>query len=112
MILPRRVRHSYRLARLYYRSNGTWNCPITIRTPYGAGIHGGPYHSQSVEAFYAHVPGLWGEFVFACGTSLHGSSREPQGLAPQANEVVTRLLRARHGATSGVRGAAWLWPVT
>src|SRR6266571_631815 len=45
-------------ARLYYRSNGTWNCPITIRTPYGAGIHGGPYHSQSIEAFYAHVPGL------------------------------------------------------
>jgi 2-oxoisovalerate dehydrogenase E1 component subunit beta len=45
-------------ARLHYRSNGTWNCPITIRTPYGAGIHGGPYHSQSVEAFYAHVPGL------------------------------------------------------
>src|SRR5437867_1565005 len=45
-------------ARLYYRSNGTWNCPITVRMPYGAGIHGGPYHSQSVEAFYAHVPGL------------------------------------------------------
>ena len=45
-------------ARLHYRSNGTWSCPITIRTPYGAGIHGGPYHSQSIEAFYAHVPGL------------------------------------------------------
>lgn len=45
-------------ARLHYRSNGTWSCPITIRAPYGAGIHGGPYHSQSVEAFYAHVPGL------------------------------------------------------
>lgn len=45
-------------ARLHYRSNGTWACPITIRTPYGAGVHGGPYHSQSVEAFYAHVPGL------------------------------------------------------
>ena len=45
-------------ARLHYRSNGTWSCPITIRSPYGAGIHGGPYHSQSVEAFYAHVPGL------------------------------------------------------
>lgn len=45
-------------ARLHYRSNGTWACPITIRTPYGAGIHGGPYHSQSIEAFYAHVPGL------------------------------------------------------
>jgi 2-oxoisovalerate dehydrogenase E1 component beta subunit len=45
-------------ARLHYRSNGAWNCPITVRTPYGAGIHGGPYHSQSIEAFYAHVPGL------------------------------------------------------
>jgi 2-oxoisovalerate dehydrogenase E1 component beta subunit len=46
------------VARIHYRSNGTWSCPITIRTPYGAGIHGGPYHSQSIEAFYAHVPGL------------------------------------------------------
>jgi 2-oxoisovalerate dehydrogenase E1 component beta subunit len=45
-------------ARLHYRSNGTWSCPIVVRSPYGAGIHGGPYHSQSVEAFYAHVPGL------------------------------------------------------
>jgi 2-oxoisovalerate dehydrogenase E1 component beta subunit len=45
-------------ARLYYRSNGAWSVPITIRTPYGAGIHGGPYHSQSIEAFYAHVPGI------------------------------------------------------
>jgi 2-oxoisovalerate dehydrogenase E1 component beta subunit len=45
-------------ARLHYRSNGTWSCPITVRTPYGSGIHGGPYHSQSIEAFYAHVPGL------------------------------------------------------
>jgi 2-oxoisovalerate dehydrogenase E1 component beta subunit len=45
-------------ARLHYRSNGTWHCPITVRMPYGAGVHGGPYHSQSVEAFYAHVPGL------------------------------------------------------
>lgn len=45
-------------ARLHYRSNGTWSAPIVVRTPYGAGIHGGPYHSQSIEAFYAHVPGL------------------------------------------------------
>ncbi len=45
-------------ARLRYRSNGGWGCPITIRAPYGAGIHGGPYHSQSVEAIYGHVPGL------------------------------------------------------
>jgi 2-oxoisovalerate dehydrogenase E1 component beta subunit len=45
-------------ARIRYRSNGTYGCPITIRAPYGAGVHGALYHSQSVEAFFAHVPGL------------------------------------------------------
>ncbi|MGH3650436.1 MAG: alpha-ketoacid dehydrogenase subunit alpha/beta [Acidimicrobiia bacterium] len=45
-------------ARASYRSNGRWSVPIVIRTPYGAGIHGAQYHSQSVESFYAHVPGL------------------------------------------------------
>lgn len=45
-------------ARISYRSDGKWNCPIVIRTPYGAGIHGAQYHSQSIEAFYSHVPGL------------------------------------------------------
>ncbi|MGZ3587614.1 MAG: alpha-ketoacid dehydrogenase subunit beta [Candidatus Limnocylindrales bacterium] len=45
-------------ARLRYRSNNTFSCPITIRAPYGGGVHGALYHSQSVEAFFAHVPGL------------------------------------------------------
>jgi 2-oxoisovalerate dehydrogenase E1 component len=45
-------------ARISYRSNGRWNVPIVIRTPYGAGIHGAQYHSQSIESYYAHVPGL------------------------------------------------------
>ncbi|MDQ6921822.1 MAG: alpha-ketoacid dehydrogenase subunit beta [Candidatus Dormibacteraeota bacterium] len=45
-------------ARIRYRSNGVWSCPIVIRAPFGGGVHGGLYHSQSVEAFYAHVPGL------------------------------------------------------
>jgi 2-oxoisovalerate dehydrogenase E1 component beta subunit len=45
-------------ARFYYRSNGDWNVPLVIRTPYGGGIHGALYHSQSIEAFFAHVPGL------------------------------------------------------
>ncbi len=45
-------------ARVRYRSNGTFGCPITIRAPFGAGVHGALYHSQSVEAFFAHVPGL------------------------------------------------------
>ncbi|MGQ0550295.1 MAG: alpha-ketoacid dehydrogenase subunit beta [Armatimonadota bacterium] len=47
-------------ARMRYRSNGGFGCPITIRAPYGGGVevHGGLYHSQSIEAYYAHVPGL------------------------------------------------------
>jgi 2-oxoisovalerate dehydrogenase E1 component beta subunit len=45
-------------ARMRYRSNGDFSCPIVIRAPWGGGVHGGLYHSQSVEAFYAHVPGL------------------------------------------------------
>lgn len=46
-------------ARFRYRSNGDWTCPLVIRTPYGGGIGGGLYHSQSIEATYAHVPGLY-----------------------------------------------------
>jgi 2-oxoisovalerate dehydrogenase E1 component beta subunit len=45
-------------ARTRYRSNGDWSVPIVIRAPFGGGVHGGLYHSQSIEAFYAHVPGL------------------------------------------------------
>ncbi len=45
-------------ARLRYRSNNDFSCPLTIRVPYGGGVHGALYHSQSIEAFYAHVPGL------------------------------------------------------
>ncbi len=45
-------------ARMYYRSNGEWNVPMVIRAPYGGGIGGGLYHSQSVEALFAHSPGL------------------------------------------------------
>jgi 2-oxoisovalerate dehydrogenase E1 component beta subunit len=45
-------------ARIRYRTAGDWNCPIVIRAPYGGGVHGALYHSQSIEAFYGHVPGV------------------------------------------------------
>jgi 2-oxoisovalerate dehydrogenase E1 component beta subunit len=45
-------------ARMRYRSNNGYSVPMTIRAPYGGGVHGALYHSQSVEAFYTHVPGL------------------------------------------------------
>ncbi|HAF54624.1 MAG TPA: fructokinase [Thauera sp.] len=44
-----------------------------------------------IERLYVNVPRLWGAHVFS-------------------DQVVTRLLPARHGDASGVRGAAWLWP--
>jgi 2-oxoisovalerate dehydrogenase E1 component beta subunit len=45
-------------AKFYYRSNGAWRCPITIRAPYGAVHGGGLYHSQSIEAWFCNTPGL------------------------------------------------------
>ncbi|HET9672388.1 MAG TPA: alpha-ketoacid dehydrogenase subunit beta [Actinomycetota bacterium] len=45
-------------ARIRYRSNGDFGVPMVIRTPCGGGIHGALYHSQSIETYYAHVPGL------------------------------------------------------
>src|SRR5437660_546762 len=45
-------------AKIHYRSNGDFSVPLVVRTPWGGGVHGALYHSQSIEAFYAHVPGL------------------------------------------------------
>ena len=44
-------------AKIRWRTGGDWSCPMVLRTAYGGGFRGGPYHSQSVEAFYAHAPG-------------------------------------------------------
>jgi 2-oxoisovalerate dehydrogenase E1 component beta subunit len=45
-------------AKMRFRSMGAWTCPMVVRTPYGGGIHGALYHSQSIEAFFCHMPGL------------------------------------------------------
>ena len=45
-------------AKIHYRSNGDFHVPLVVRAPWGGGVHGALYHSQSIEAFYAHVPGL------------------------------------------------------
>ena len=46
------------LSSFCYRSNGEWNCPAVLRMPTGAYIQGGPYHSQNIEGFLSHCPGL------------------------------------------------------
>ena len=45
-------------AKFYYRSNGAWSVPITIRAPYGLVPGGALYHSQSIEAWFCNTPGL------------------------------------------------------
>ncbi|MGA7104244.1 MAG: alpha-ketoacid dehydrogenase subunit beta [Candidatus Deferrimicrobiaceae bacterium] len=45
-------------ATLRYRHGGQTSCPIVVRGPCGAGVHGGVYHSQNPEAWFFHVPGL------------------------------------------------------
>lgn len=45
-------------AKTRYRSNNDWSVPMTIRAPYGGGVHGALYHSQSIEAIFSNVPGL------------------------------------------------------
>jgi fructokinase len=47
---------------------------------------------SNIDRLYVRVPALWGAFVFS-------------------DTVLTKLVRAKHGDASGVRGAAWLWPV-
>src|SRR5687767_13100709 len=44
--------------RIRYRTAGEWSVPMVIRSPYGGGIFGGQTHSQSPEAFFAHMPGI------------------------------------------------------
>jgi len=43
---------------LRYRSNGNFACPMVIRVAVGGYIRGGLYHSQSIESFFAHIPGI------------------------------------------------------
>ncbi|KJE49081.1 2-oxoisovalerate dehydrogenase [Acidiplasma aeolicum] len=46
------------MAKLRYRTNGDYTLPMVLRTPYAGGVHGGPYHSQAGEAYFAHTQGL------------------------------------------------------
>jgi 2-oxoisovalerate dehydrogenase E1 component len=46
------------LATMRWRSNNNWTAPVVIRTPVGGYIHGGLCHSQNVEGFFAHLPGI------------------------------------------------------
>ena len=46
------------LASMRYRSNNMWNCPVVLRVPVGGYIHGGLCHSQSIDSYFMHMPGI------------------------------------------------------
>jgi 2-oxoisovalerate dehydrogenase E1 component beta subunit len=45
-------------SRWCYRTSGDAFLPMVVRTPWGGGVHGGQHHSQSIEAYYSHMPGI------------------------------------------------------
>jgi len=45
-------------SRWCYRTKGESSLPMVVRAPWGGGVHGGQHHSQSIEAYYAHMPGI------------------------------------------------------
>jgi 2-oxoisovalerate dehydrogenase E1 component beta subunit len=84
-------------ARFRYRSNGDWSCPIVVRAPFGAGVHGGFYHSQSIEALFVSTPGIK---VVAPSTPydakglLIAAIRDPDPVVFFEHKQLYRLLRA------------------
>jgi len=92
------VRYEHRLARALAAI-------INVLDPDVIVLGGG---MSNLERLYITVPALWGHFVF-------GAMRDPRqtggaGDTGGVTTVKTRLVRAAHGDSSGVRGAAWLWP--
>ena len=83
-------------ARARYGSEGTVSVPMVLRAPYGGGVRGGLYHSQSPEAYFAHTPGLK---VVAPATPydtkglLKSSVRDPDPVVFLEHKRTYRLVR-------------------
>lgn len=72
------------IASIHYRSNGLWGCPAVIRMPYGGYIQGGPYHSQAVEAYLCHTPGL----KVVCPSNAHDAKTLLKAAIRDPNPVI------------------------
>jgi 2-oxoisovalerate dehydrogenase E1 component beta subunit len=86
------------ISRLHYRSNGTFAAPMVIRMPYGGGVHGALYHSQSNEAYFTATVGLK---IVAPGTPadakglLKASIRDPDPVMFFEHKKTYRLFKAQ-----------------
>jgi 2-oxoisovalerate dehydrogenase E1 component beta subunit len=85
------------ISRIHYRSNGTFTAPMVIRMPYGGGVHGALYHSQSNEAYFTSTVGLK---VVAPGTPadakglLKAAIRDPDPVMFFEHKKTYRLFKA------------------
>jgi len=85
------------ISRLHYRSNGTFSAPMVIRMPYGGGVHGALYHSQSNETYFTSTVGLK---VVAPGTPadakalLKAAIRDPDPVMFFEHKKTYRLWKA------------------
>jgi 2-oxoisovalerate dehydrogenase E1 component beta subunit len=85
------------ISRMRYRSNGTFGLPMVIRMPYGGGVHGALYHSQSNEAYFTSTVGLK---VVAPGTPadakglLKAAVRDPDPVMFFEHKKTYRLFKA------------------
>jgi 2-oxoisovalerate dehydrogenase E1 component beta subunit len=85
------------ISRIHYRSNGTFSAPMVIRMPYGGGVHGALYHSQSNEAYFTATVGLK---IVAPGTPadakglLKASIRDPDPVMFFEHKKTYRLFKA------------------
>jgi 2-oxoisovalerate dehydrogenase E1 component beta subunit len=85
------------ISRIHYRSNGTFTVPLVIRMPYGGGVHGALYHSQSNEAYFTSTVGLK---VLAPGTPadakglLKAAIRDPDPVMFFEHKKTYRLFKA------------------
>ncbi|MGH2402818.1 MAG: alpha-ketoacid dehydrogenase subunit beta, partial [Candidatus Limnocylindria bacterium] len=85
------------ISRIHYRSNGTFRAPMVIRMPYGGGVHGALYHSQSNEGYFTHTVGLK---VVAPGTPadakglLKAAIRDPDPVMFFEHKKTYRLFKA------------------
>ena len=83
-------------ARFCYRTAGDFNLPMVIRAPWGGGVHGALYHSQSIEAIFGHIPGLK---VVAPGTPadakglLKAAVRDPDPVLYLEHKRAYRLVK-------------------
>jgi fructokinase len=69
---------------------------------------------SNLTRLYTNVPRLWGEFIFSAHRRAIERNELPESaesrIPDPESRIMTRLVPARHGDASGVRGAAWLWP--